>query len=208
LNNKMDEISELIKQEEKRQDQTLMMIPSENYASLAVRAAVGSVFSNKYSEGYPKRRYYQGNKIVDEIEELATERAKKLFGVPHANVQPYSGSPANSAVLFALAEPGDTIMGMKLAAGGHLTHGQPKITFSGRYFHPVQFGVDKNGLLDYKAIRHLAEKEKPKVMIIGTTAYPLAFDWKRFGQIADSAPSWLVADIAHVAGLIVAKGKL
>lgn len=182
-----------------------MMIPSENYASQAVRTAVGSVFSNKYSEGYPRRRYYQGNKIVDELEDFTIEQAKKLFGVPHANVQPYSGSPANSAVLFALAEPGETIMGMKLAAGGHLTHGQPKITFSGRYFRPIQFGVDKNGRLDYEAIRQLAEKEKPKVMIIGTTAYPLAFDWKMFGQVADSVGSWLVADIAHVAGLIVAQ---
>lgn len=201
----MNKVFSLIKQEEKRQAETLMMIPSENYASQAVRAAVGSVFSNKYSEGYPRRRYYQGNKVVDELEDFAIEQAKKLFSVPHANVQPYSGSPANSAVLFALAEPGETIMGMRLAAGGHLTHGQPKITFSGRYFRPVQFGVDENGLLDYRAIARLAKKERPKVMIIGTTAYPLAFDWKKFGQIADSVDSWLVADIAHVAGLIVAQ---
>lgn len=201
----MNKILSLIKQEEKRQAETLMMIPSENYASKAVRTAVGSVFSNKYSEGYPQRRYYQGNKIVDELEDFSIEQAKKLFSVPYVNVQPYSGSPANSAVLFALIEPGEKIMGMELAAGGHLTHGQPKITFSGRYFRPVQFGVDKNGLLDYEAIAKLAKEEKPKVMIIGTTAYPLAFDWKRFGQIADSVGSWLVADIAHVAGLIVAR---
>lgn len=201
----MDKVLSLIKQEEKRQAETLMMIPSENYASKAVRDAVGSVFSNKYSEGYPGKRYYQGNKVVDEIEKLAVEQAKKLFTVPHVNIQPYSGSPANSAVLFALAELGDTIMGMKLAAGGHLTHGHPDITFSGKYFRSVQFGLDKDGLFDYKAIAKLAEKEKPKVMIIGTTAYPLAFNWKKFGQIADSIGSWLVADIAHVAGLIVAK---
>jgi glycine hydroxymethyltransferase len=160
--------------------------------------------AHKYSEGYPKRRYYQGNKIVDEIEELATERAKKLFGVIHANVQPYSGSPANSAVLFALANTGETVMGMSLSSGGHLTHGHPNITFSGKYFRSIQFGVDKKGLLDYQAIRRLAEKEKPKVMIIGMTAYPLKFDWRKFGEIADEIGAWLVADIAHVAGLIVA----
>lgn len=200
----MDKIFDLIKEEEKRQKKTLMMIPSENYSSRKVREAVGSVLAHKYSEGYPGRRYYQGNKIIDEIENLACERAKKLFGVPHANVQPYSGSSANVACLFALASPGDTMMGMKLSAGGHLTHGQPDITFSGKYFRSVQFGVDKEGLLDYEEIRRLAEQEKPKVMIIGTTAYPLAFDWKKFGEIADGIGAWLVADIAHVAGLIVA----
>jgi len=201
---KKDRIFELIRLEEKRQRDTLMMIPSENYSSRQVRQAVGSVLAHKYSEGYPGRRYYQGNKIIDKIENLAIERAKKLFKVPHANVQPYSGSPANAACLFALASPEDTIMGMKLAAGGHLTHGQPNITFSGRHFRSVQFGVDEKGLLDYEAIRRLAEAEKPKLMIIGTTAYPLAFDWKKFGEIADSVGAWLIADIAHVAGLIVA----
>ncbi len=200
----MDQLSKLIKLEEIRQRDTLMMIPSENYSSKEVRAAVGSVLAHKYSEGYPKKRYYQGNKIIDEIELLAIDRTKKLFKVPHANVQPYSGSPANSAVLFALCNPGETIIGMKLAAGGHLTHGQPKVTFSGKYFHPVQFGVDKKGLLDYNAIRRLAEKEKPKVMIIGPTAYPLKFGWEKFGEIAVPVDAWLVADIAHVAGLIVA----
>lgn len=200
----MDKIFELIKKEETRQRNTLMMIPSENYTSRAVREAVGSVLAHKYSEGYPKKRYYQGNKIIDEIEELGEERAKKLFGVPHANVQPYSGSPANAAVLFALVKPGDTIMGMQLSAGGHLTHGQPNITFSGKYFKSVQFGVDENGLLDYEGIRRLAGKERPKLMIVGTTAYPLVFDWREFSKIADSVDAWLVADIAHVAGLIVA----
>src|SRR3990167_9201585 len=130
----MDKIFGLIKAEEKRQTETLMMIPSENYASKAVREAVGSVLMNKYSEGYAGRRYYQGNEIIDEVETLAVERAKKLFKVPYANVQPYSGSPANSEVLFALLEPGETIMGMQLSAGGHLTHGHPKVTFSGKYF--------------------------------------------------------------------------
>src|SRR3990172_484257 len=159
-----DKIFELIKKEEVRQRDTLMMIPSENYASNEVREAVGSVLMNKYSEGYSGRRYYQGNKIIDEIETLATERAKKLFNVPYANVQPYSGSPANSEVLFALCEPGDTIMGLQLSAGGHLTHGHPKVTFSGKYFNSVQFGLDEKGLLDYSYIEKLAKKEKPRLM--------------------------------------------
>lgn len=200
----MDKIFELIKKEEERQSNTLMMIPSENYASKAVREAVGSMLSNKYSEGYAGRRYYQGNVFIDEVERLAVELAKKLFRVEHANVQPYSGSPANSAVLFALCEPGDTIMGLELASGGHLTHGQPNITFSGKYFRSVQFGLDEKGLLDYKKIAGLAKREKPKLMIIGTTAYPLVFDWKKFGEIADSVGAWLVADISHVSGLVLA----
>ncbi|OGM11211.1 serine hydroxymethyltransferase [Candidatus Woesebacteria bacterium RBG_16_39_8b] len=198
-----EKVFELIRLEEKRQRETLMMIPSENYASKATRSAQGSMLSNKYSEGYPGRRYYQGNKYIDEIENLAIERAKKLFGVPHANVQPYSGSPANSAVLFALLNPKDTIMGMQLSSGGHLTHGQPDITFSGKYFRSVQFGVDEKGLLDYEKIGMLAKTQKPKLLIIGTTAYPLALNWKRFAEIADSVGAWLVADVSHVAGLIV-----
>jgi len=201
---KEDKIFELIKKEEIRQSNTLMMIPSENYASKAVREAVGSVLANKYSEGYPGRRYYQGNKIVDEVENLAIERAKKLFSVPHVNVQPYSGSPANSAVLFALLNPYDAVMGMQLSSGGHLTHGQPNITFSGKYFKSIQFGVDEKGMLDYKKIEQLAKKEKPNLMIVGTTAYPLTLDWGRFAKIADGIGAWLVADISHVSGLIVA----
>lgn len=189
--------------EEKRQQETISLIPSENYASSAVRGLVGSVFSNKYSEGYPGRRYYQGNKYVDEVEELAVERARKLFGVPHVNVQPYSGSPANSEVLFALCGPGDTIMGMELSAGGHLTHGQPKVTFSGTYFNSVQFGVGMDGKIDYDQVRKLAISHQPKVMLIGTTAYPLILDWMKFGKIADEVGAWFIADIAHVAGLIV-----
>jgi glycine hydroxymethyltransferase len=199
-----DKVFELIKKEEVRQRETLMMIPSENYASKEVREAVGSVLMNKYSEGYAGRRYYQGNKIVDEVETLAIERAKTLFKVPYANVQPYSGSPANSEVLFALCEPGDTIMGLQLSAGGHLTHGHPNVTFSGKYFKSVQFGLDEKGFLDYKYIAAIAKKEKPKLMLIGTTAYPLAFDWKKFAVIADTVGAWLVADISHVIGLIVA----
>ena len=193
-----------IRREEKRQRDTLMLIPSENYASRAVLEASGSVLTNKYAEGYPKRRYYQGNEYVDEVESLAIERAKKLFGVPHANVQPYSGSPANSAVEFALLEPKDTIMGLQLAAGGHLTHGHPKITFSGKYFKPVQYGVKKDGWLDYAAVAKLAKKAKPKLIIAGTTAYPRVLEWKKFAQIADSVGAWLMADIAHIAGLVVA----
>ena len=199
----MDKLVQLVKQEEKRQKETLMLIPSENYASKKVREFVGSRLSNKYSEGYSRRRYYQGNYFIDEIESLAIEKAKKLFKVSHANVQPYSGSPANSEILFALANYGDKIMGLMLSAGGHLTHGHPDITFSGRYFKSVQFGLDKNGLLDYEKIEALTKKEKPKVMMIGTTAYPLAFDWKKFSRIADSVGAYLVADISHVSGLIL-----
>ncbi|OGM19208.1 hypothetical protein A2771_00190 [Candidatus Woesebacteria bacterium RIFCSPHIGHO2_01_FULL_38_26b] len=200
-----DKIFELIRLEEERQRDTLTMIPSENYASKAVREATGSVLMNKYSEGYAGRRYYQGNKVIDEVETLTIERAKKLFGVPYVNVQPYSGSPANSEVLFALCEPGDKIMGLELASGGHLTHGHPKVTFSGKYFNSVQFGVDEKGLLNYLRIERLVKKEKPSLMLIGTTAYPLAFDWKRFAEIADSVGAWFVADVSHVIGLVIAK---
>lgn len=200
----MTKISDLIKAEEKRQEETLMMIPSENYASKAVRAAVGSVLLNKYSEGYAGKRYYQGNKIVDEIETFAIEKAKELFKVPHVNVQPYSGSPANAEVLFGLLEPGDKIMGLKLSSGGHLTHGHPDITFSGKFYKSVQFGTKDDGIIDYDEVESLAKKEKPKLMIIGTTAYPLVLDWKRLGKIADSLGTWLIADVSHVSGLILA----
>ena len=198
-------IAKSIKQEEKRQEETLMMIPSENYASKAVRSAVGSVLMNKYSEGYSGRRYYQGNKIADEVETFAIEKAKKLFKVEHVNVQPYSGSPANAEVLFALINPGDKIMGLKLSSGGHLTHGHPDITFSGRFYKSVQFGTKDDGIIDYDEVEKLAKKEKPKLMIVGTTAYPLVLDWRRIGEIADSVGAWLVADISHVSGLVLAE---
>ena len=201
---KKDKIFELIKKEEARQRNTLMMIPSENYSSKEVRKASGSVLAHKYSEGYPGRRYYQGNKFIEEIENLAIERAKKLFGVPHVNVQPYSGSPANAAVYMGLLEPKDTIMGLALASGGHLTHGHPKITFSGKYFNSVQYGVDKGGFIDYDELAKLARKHKPKLIVAGTTAYPRILDWKRFAKIADSVGAILMADIAHIAGLVVA----
>ncbi len=200
----MDKISALIRKEEKRQSETLMLIPSENYASKAVRNAVGSVLMNKYSEGYPGRRYYQGNQYADEAEILAQEKAKNLFGVIHVNVQPYSGSPANSAVQFALLNTGDKLMGLALSAGGHLTHGQPNITFSGKYFTSVQFELDEQGLIDYDKLAKFVKKEKPKLLMIGTTAYPLKLNWKKFGDIADSVGAYLVADISHVSGLVIA----
>ena len=204
LNTVDPQIAELIEKEKRRQEETLMMIPSENYASPAVLAALGSVTQNKYAEGYPGRRYYQGNEIIDQIENLAQKRAQKLFGVPHVNVQPYSGSPANSAVYFALLEPQDKIMGLSLDSGGHLTHGYPKITFSGRYFQSVQYAVGKNGLLDYEEIEKQAKEQRPKIIVAGTTAYPRVLDFKKFGQIAEKVGAYLLADIAHIAGLVAA----
>ena len=198
------QIYKLIKEEEKRQDEVLEMIPSENYTSKAVMEALGTVLTNKYSEGYPKKRYYQGNKIVDDVEMLAEVRAQKLFGVPYVNVQPYSGSPANSAVELALLTPmQDKIMGLSLAFGGHLTHGSP-VSFSGKYFPIVSFALGKDGFLDYDAIEKLAIKEKPKLIICGFTAYPRIVDFKRFGQIAQKSGSYLLADISHITGLIIA----
>lgn len=197
------EIYNLIKEEEERQKEVLEMIPSENYASGAVLEALGSVLNNKYSEGYPRKRYYQGNRIVDSIEILAQERAKKLFGVPHTNVQPYSGSPANTAVYFALLEPlKDKIMGLSLAFGGHLTHGSP-VSFSGKYFKIVPYQLDEKGLINYEEIEELARKERPKIIVCGATAYPRIIDFERFGKIADENGSYLLADISHIAGLIV-----
>lgn len=196
-------IYKLIAREEKRQRETLMMIPSENYAPAVVREALGSILNNKYSEGYPKARYYQGNKIIDEIELLTIDRAKKLFGTPHANVQPYSGSPANSAVYFALLKPLDKIMGLKLRPGGHLTHGHPDVTFSGKYFTPAQYDVDKNGIIDMEEVSRLAKKQKPQIIVVGTTAYPRIFDWKRWKDIADSVGAYLLADISHIVGLVI-----
>lgn len=196
-------IYNLVKEEEKRQKEVLEMIPSENYASGAVIEALGTVLTNKYSEGYPKKRYYQGNAVVDEVELLAQERAKKLFGVPYVNVQALSGSPANAAVYFALLSYKDKIMGLALPHGGHITHGLP-LSFSGKYFTPVHYELDKSGKLDYDAIEKLALKEKPKLIICGYTAYPRIIDFKRFGEIADKAGAYLMADVAHIAGLIAA----
>lgn len=199
----MDKIFNLIEQEEKYQSETIRLIPSENFASEAVKKCLASGLTNKYAEGYPGKRYYQGNKIVDEIENLAIERGKKLFGVEHLNVQSYSGSPANCAVLMALVEPGEKICGMKLNAGGHLTHGHPKITFSGKFFDSVQYDVDVEGKINYEKLRELVVAEKPKLIFAGTTAYPWVLDWEKFSVIADEVGAWLVADISHIAGLIV-----
>lgn len=198
-----DVVFELIKVETARQREQVQLIPSENFISDGVKSALASDLSNKYAEGYPGKRYYQGNKIIDEIENLAIERGKKLFDVSCLNVQPYSGSPANAAVLMALLNPGDKICGMKLAAGGHLTHGHPKITFSGRYYNSVQYDVDENGRIDYGRLSELVKTEKPKLIFAGTTAYPWILDWKKFREIADSVGAYLVADISHIAGLIV-----
>lgn len=197
------QIEKLIKLEEKRQRETLMLIASENYASSAIRKAQSSVLNNKYSEGYPGRRYYQGNKFIDEIENLAIERAKKIFNIQYANVQCYSGSPANAAAIMAMVEPGEKIMGLKLSGGGHLTHGHPKITFSGKFFESVQYDVNEEGLIDYDEVEKLAMLEKPKLMVIGTTAYPRILDFKRFSEIAKKAGALVLADISHIAGLVV-----
>jgi len=199
-----EEVRELIKREEKRQEETITLIPSENYASKAVRGAMSSMLNNKYSEGYPGKRYYQGNKIIDQIEQLAIDRAKELFNVPHVNVQPYSGSPANAALLLALVTPGETLMGMKLSAGGHLTHGHPEVTFSGKFYKSVQYDVDAKGLIDYEELISLAREHKPKLILAGTTAYPRILEWKKFRQAADEAGAYLLADISHIAGLVTA----
>jgi len=198
------QIANLIEKEKKRQEETLMMIPSENYASQAVLEALGSAVQNKYAEGYPGRRYYQGQEFIDQIENIAIERAKKLFNVPHVNVQPYSGSPANAAVYFALLKPGDKIMGLSLDSGGHLTHGYPKITFSGKYFKSVSYQVNKKGFLDYKIIAEIAHKEKPQIIVAGTTAYSRQLDFEKFAEIADSVNAYLLADISHIVGLVIA----
>jgi glycine hydroxymethyltransferase len=200
----MGEVLELVKKEEKRQKETLMMIPSENYTYPEVRRAVGSWLMHKYAEGYPGKRYYQGMEFVDQIEQLAIERAKKLFDVPHANVQPYSGSPANAAVYFALLQPGDTIMGLSLSHGGHLTHGHPKITFSGKYFKTVQYSlIEKPPYFDFRKIGELARQYKPRIIVVGTTAFPRTLPWKEFAGIAEEIGAYLLADISHIAGLVV-----
>lgn len=197
-------ITELIALEEERQQTTIQLIPSENFTTPEVRAAVGSSLMNKYSEGYPHRRYYEGNEIIDEIETAAIERAKVLFGVPHANVQPYSGSPANAAIEMALLDQGDTLMGLRLSSGGHLTHGHPKVTFGGKFFHTVQFGLGPDARINLEEVRALAHEHRPKLMMVGNTAYPFQLDFAEFGKIADEVGAWLVADISHVAGLVVA----
>lgn len=196
------EVYNYVQAELKRQHEILNLIPSENLVSTAVLQATSSVLTNKYSEGYPRKRYYQGNHFVDEIEELAIERAKQVFGAEHANVQPYSGSPANMAIYHALLKPGDKIMGMRLDMGGHLTHGH-KVNFSSKYFQAVQYGVDQQTeLLDMDAIRKMALEEKPQIIVSGATAYPRTIDFKRFHEIAEEVGAYSMADISHIAGLI------
>jgi len=204
MNPKTDnpELFDLIRKESVRQQNTITLIPSENYCSKEVLDAVGSILTNKYAEGYPGRRYYNGNRYIDQIEQLAIDRAKKLFGTPHANVQPYSGSPANSAIYMGLLNQGDTLMGLKLSGGGHLTHGH-FVTFSGKYFHAVQYDVEEDGMINHEHVLELAQKEKPKLIVVGTTAYPRIFDWKKWRDIADSAGAILVADISHIVGLVI-----
>jgi glycine hydroxymethyltransferase len=197
------EIFELIKAEERRQADTVKLIPSENYVSRAVLEATGTVLTNKYSEGYPGRRYYEGQQVIDQIETLAIERAKALFGVRHANVQPYSGSPANLAVYAAFANPGDTVMGMGLPFGGHLTHGWT-VSVTGRWFNAVRYGVRRDtGRIDMDEVRELALRHRPKLIFAGGTAIPRIIDFKAFAEIAQEVGAVLVADIAHIAGLVV-----
>jgi len=197
------EIYDLIREEELRQKDGLELIPSENYTSPAVLEALGSILTNKYSEGYPGKRYYGGNQFIDGIERLAQERARKLFGVPHANVQPYSGSPANLAVYVATCSPGDTIMGQSLPDGGHLTHGW-KASATAMFYKSVQYHVRKDGRLDMDEIWKLAKEHKPKLIWSGATAYVYEFEFDKLAEIAESVGAYFVADIAHVAGLVIA----
>ena len=195
-------IKKLVAAEKRRQKYGLELIPSENYASPEVLGLLSSVLGNKYSEGYPSRRYYGGNEIIDDIEKLAIERAMRLFKVPHANVQPYSGSPANFAVYMATCKPGDTVMGLNLTDGGHLTHGW-KVSATGIFFNSIPYHVKKDGRIDFDEVEMLAIKHKPRLIWAGATAYVYKYDYKRFAEIADSVGAYLACDIAHVAGLIV-----
>src|SRR5215216_128407 len=198
------EVASLIERDRARHSRTLNFIASENYASPAVLECLASHLNVKYAEGYPRARYYQGVGIVDDIEQLAIDRAKQLFGAEHANVQPYSGSPANMAVYFALLEPGDTVLGMELSQGGHLTHGSP-VSFSGKFYKFVHYGVDPlSELIDYDRVAQLADEHQPRLIVAGASAYPRVIDWQRFREIADSVGARFMADIAHIAGLIAA----
>jgi glycine hydroxymethyltransferase len=195
-------VAELIEAEATRQHDKVRLIASENYVSPAVLEATGSVLTNKYSEGYPGKRYYEGQQVIDPVEELARDRARTLFGVPHANVQPYSGSPANLAVHLAFMEPGDTFLSLELAHGGHLTHGSP-VSISGKWLRPVHYGVGRTtGRVDMDEVRDLARKERPKVIFCGGTAIPRTIDFPAFAEIARETGAVLVADIAHIAGLV------
>src|SRR5579863_4338712 len=199
-----DELQDALRHELRRQEENIELIASENYVSPRVLAAQGSVMTNKYAEGYPSKRYYGGCEYVDVAERLAIERAKKLFNAAYANVQPHSGSQANAAVYFALLKPGDTILGMSLAHGGHLTHGA-KVNLSGKFFNAVQYGIDtKTGLIDYEQVQKLADEHTPKMIVAGFSAYSRRIDWQKFRVIADSVGAYLFVDMAHVAGLVAA----
>lgn len=195
------EIAEAMQDEMDRQQSHLELIASENIVSKAVMAAMGSHLTNKYAEGYPGKRYYGGCEYVDVVEELARERAKKLFGCTYANVQPHSGAQANLAVFFALVKPGDTVMGMSLDAGGHLTHGS-KVNISGTYFNIVSYGVNEDGYIDYDHVLEVAKANKPKLIVAGASAYPRKIDFKKFREIADEVGAYLMVDMAHIAGLV------
>ena len=197
------EIADAIKAEMERQNSHIELIASENWVSKAVMAAMGSPLTNKYAEGYPGKRYYGGCQCVDVVEDLARERAKKLFGCDYANVQPHSGAQANLAVFFAMLEPGDKVMGMNLDHGGHLTHGSP-VNISGKYFNVVSYGVNDEGVIDYDKVREIAVKEKPKMIIAGASAYARIIDFKKFREIADEVGAYLMVDMAHIAGLVAA----
>ena len=197
------EIASCIVKEEERQNSHIELIASENWVSKAVMAAMGSPLTNKYAEGYPGKRYYGGCQCVDEVEQLAIDRAKELFGCTYANVQPHSGAQANLAVFFAMLEPGDKVMGMNLDHGGHLTHGSPA-NISGKYFNVVSYGVNDEGVIDYDKVREIAVKEKPKMIIAGASAYARIIDFKKFREIADEVGAYLMVDMAHIAGLVAA----
>lgn len=204
LQNVDPEIMDLIEKETARQNNKIELIASENFVSKAVMAAMGSTLTNKYAEGYPGKRYYGGCEVVDQIEDLARERAKKLFGAEHANVQPNSGSQANQAVFFAALKPGDTVLGMDLSHGGHLTHGSP-VNMSGKNYHVVSYGVDQETeTLDYEKVRALAIEHKPKMIIAGASNYSRVIDFAKFREIADEVGAYLMVDMAHIAGLVAA----
>lgn len=204
LKNIDPQVEKFIKLEDKRQQDDIILIPSENYTSSAVREALGTRLTNKYSEGYPHKRYYSGNQVIDSVEDLARERATKLFKCKFANVQAYSGSPANMAIYMALLNPGETVMGLSLTHGGHLTHGWP-VNFSGKFYKSVQYEVDKKTeTLDLKKIATLVKKTKPKMIFTGATAYSRIWDWRAWGKIAKSVKAYLIADVSHISGLIVA----
>ena len=195
------EIADAIKAEMERQNSHIELIASENWVSKAVMAAMGSPLTNKYAEGYPRKRYYGGCQCVDVVEDLARERAKKLFGCEYVNVQPHSGAQANMAVMFAMLEPGDKIMGMNLDHGGHLTHGSP-VNMSGKYFDVAHYGVNEDGVIDYDEVLRIAKEHQPKLIVAGASAYARTIDFKRFREIADEVGAYLMVDIAHIAGLV------